>query len=100
MAEIDAGTAKTTSHEDVFEGLGFLPKKVLYAKFFVGSEGISQDDVYHALHNLEDAEPAQEGLKRLLEDKLQLRQEFAALTGRELRKAVREAKHSRADLTA
>ena len=44
------------------------------------------------------AEPAQEGLRRLLEDKLQIRQEFAALTGRELRKAVRQAQHSRVDV--
>jgi hypothetical protein len=45
------------------------------------------------------AEPAQEGLRRLLEDKLQIRQEFAAPTGRERRKAVRQAHHSRVDLT-
>jgi hypothetical protein len=93
MAEIDAGTAKTTSHEDVFESLGFVSRKTVYAQFFVGSDAVVANEVYRALHDLEDDEPAHEGLRRLLDGKLQVRQEFAELTGRELRKAVREAQH-------
>lgn len=98
MAEIDAGTAKTTSHEDVFESLGFVSKKTVYAQFFVGSDTLGAAGVYRALHDLEDEEPAQEGLKRLLDGKLQVRPEYAELSGRALRKAVREAQHLKADL--
>ena len=49
------------------------------------------------LHELEDVELAQSGLQRLLGGRLQLHPEFAALTGRELRKAVREARHGHND---
>jgi hypothetical protein len=45
MAEIDAGTAKSTPHEEVMERLGFVPKKVVYAQFFVGSEDCGPDEV-------------------------------------------------------
>lgn len=99
MAEIDAGTAKTTSHEDVFESLGFVSKKTVYAQFFVGSDAIDSNEVFRALHDLEDEEPAQDGLKRMLDGKLQVRQEFAHLSGRELRKTVREAKRPKSELT-
>lgn len=98
VAELDAGTSKTTSHEDVFESLGFVSKKTVYAHFFVGSEAIDGNEVYRALHDLEDDEPAQDGFKRLLDGKLQVRQEYAELTGRALRKAVREAQHLKTDL--
>lgn len=98
VAELDAGTAKTTSHEDVFESLGFVSKKTVYAHFFVGSEAIDGNEVYRALHDLEDDEPAQDGFKRLLDGKLQVRQEYAELTGRALRKAVREVQHLKTDL--
>lgn len=93
IAELDAGTAKTTSHEDVFESLGFVSTKVVYAQFFIGSEDLDQGAVYRALHDLEDAELAHVGLQRLMDGRLQVRPDFAALTGRELRKAVREARH-------
>lgn len=93
MAELDAGTAKTTSHEDVFESLGFVSTKVVYAEFFTSSEDMGQGAVYRALHDLEDTELAHVGLKRVLDGKLQVRPDFANLTGRELRKAVREARH-------
>lgn len=94
IAEIDAGTAKTTPYEDVMESLGFVSQKVVYAQFFVGSEDCEGDEIYRALHDLEDLELAQDGLQRLLDGKLQVRPQFAALTGRGLRKAVREARHS------
>jgi hypothetical protein len=93
VAEIDAGTAKTTPHEDVFESLGFSSKKEVYAHFFVGSEDCGRSEVYRALHALEDVELAVDGLQRLLDGKLQVRPQFAALTGRGLRKAVREAQY-------
>lgn len=89
MAELDAGTAKTIPHEDVFERLGCVPTKVVYAKFFTGSEDVGQDAVYRALHDLEDNELAHVGLQHLLDGRLQVRPEFADLTGRALRKAVR-----------
>jgi hypothetical protein len=95
MAEIDAGTAKTTPHEEVLEGLGFISDKVVYAQFFVGSEDCGSDVVYRALHDLEDHELAHDGLQRLQDGKLQVRPQFEKLTGRELRMAVREAQHSR-----
>jgi len=97
MAEIEAGTAEMISHEDVFESFGFVPEKAVYALFFVGSEALERAEVYHALHELEDVERAQEGLQRLLGGKLQLRPEFSELTGRHLRKAVREARHGNDD---
>jgi hypothetical protein len=93
MAELDEGTAKTTSHEDVFESLGFVSTKVVYAEFFIGSEGLGKSAVYRALHDLEDTELAHVGLKRLLDGKLQVRPAFADLTGRELRKAMRKAQN-------
>lgn len=93
MAEIEAGTAKTTPHEEVLESLGFVSKKVVYAQFFVGSDTFDISEVYHALHDLEDEECAQDALSRMFDGRLQIRQEFATLTGRELRKAVREARH-------
>jgi hypothetical protein len=71
MAEIDAGTAKTTPHEEVMESLGFVSEKVVYAQFLVGSEDCGPDEVHRALHALEDIELAQDGLKRLLGGKLQ-----------------------------
>lgn len=98
VAELEAGTAKTVSHEEVFEGLGFVSRKAVYAQFFMGSEAIDSNEVYRVLHDLEDEEPAQDGLKRMLDGKLQVRQEFAHLSGRELRKAVREAKRPKSEL--
>ena len=95
MAEIEAGTAITKSHEDVFESLGFVSKRVVYAQFFVGSENFEPDEIYRALHALEDVEGVQDGLQRQLGGKLHVRPQFAELTGRELRKAVREAQYSR-----
>jgi len=100
VAEIDAGTAKTVPHEDVMESLGFISTRAVYARFFDGSEDVGRDKVYRALHALEDAEPAQDGLQRLLEGKLQVRAQFAALTGRELRKAVREEQYGGDDQAA
>ena len=97
MDEIDAGTVKTAPYEHRSESLGFISKKVVYDKFFVDSNAIEPDEVYRALRALEDVELAQEGLKRLLDGKLQVRHEFSALTGRELRKAVREAQHGKDD---
>lgn len=96
-AEIDAGTAKTMPYEDVFESLGYISRKVVYSRYFVGAETFDPDEVYQVLHELEDVELAQSGLQRLLGGKLQLHPEFAALTGRELRKAVREARHDHND---
>ena len=93
MAELHEGTTKTTSHEDVFESLGFVSTKAVYAEFFTGSEDVGQSAVYRALHDLEDTELAHVGLKRVLDGKLQVRPAFADLTGRELRKAMREAQH-------
>ncbi len=95
MSEIDAGTAKTTPHEEVMESLGFVSEKVVYAQFFVGSEDCGPDEVYRALHDLEDHELALDGLQRLLDGTLQVRPQFEKLTGRALRQAVREARHSR-----
>jgi hypothetical protein len=93
VAEIDAGTAKTVPHEEVMESLGFVSSTVAYARIFVGSEDCGPSEVYRALHALEDAELAVDGLQRLLDGKLQVRSQFASLTGRELRKAVREARY-------
>jgi hypothetical protein len=93
VAEIDAGTAKTVQHEDVMESLGFVSTRAVYGQFFIGSEDLGRDEVYRALHALEDAEPAQDGLQRMFDGKLQIRPQFAALTGRALRKAVREARY-------
>jgi len=93
VAEIDAGTAKTVPHEEVMESLGFVSSSVAYARIFVGSEECGPSEVYRALHALEDAELAVDGLQRLLDGKLQVRPQFASLTGRELRKAVREAQY-------
>jgi len=97
-AELDSGTATSIPAEEVFEGLGFEPKKVVYAQFFVGSDAIESREVYRALHDLEDDEPAQDGLRRMLDGRLQVRQEFAHLSGHELRKAVRKARHLKTDL--
>lgn len=97
MVEIDAGTAETVPYEDVFESFGSVSEKSVYAKFFVGTDTFDRAEVYQVLHELEDVELAQSGLKRLLDGKLQLRPEFAELTGRELRKAVREARHGKND---
>lgn len=93
VAELDAGTAKTVPHEDVMETLGFASLSAVYARFFVGSEDVGRDEVYRALHALEDDELAQDGLQRLLAGKLQVHPQFSALTGRALRKAVREAQY-------
>lgn len=98
VAEIDASTAKTISHEDSMERLGFVLTSAVYAKFFVGSEDFGSGEVYRALHALEDNELAQEGLQRLLAGKLQVRTQFSSLTGRALRKAVREAQYGDDDL--
>ena len=92
VAELDNGTMKTIPHEDVLERLRFVSTKVVYAQFFLGSDAIDESKVYRALRDLENEEPAQDGLKRMLDGKLQVRQEFAHLSGRELRKVVREAK--------
>lgn len=100
VAEIDAATAKTLPHEDVMESLGFVSTSAVYARFFVGNEDLGSDDVYRALHALEDDELAQDGLQRLLEGKLQIRPQFSALTGRALRKAVREARYGGDDPVA
>lgn len=99
MAELDAGTAKMTAHEDVFESLGFVSTKAVYAEFFTGSESLGKRAVYRALQDLEDTELAHVGLERLLDGKLQVRPTFANLTGRELRKAVREAQHREIEST-
>jgi hypothetical protein len=93
MAEIDAGAVKTIPHVDVFESLGFLSRKDVYSQFFVGADTFDPDEVYQVLRQLEDVELAKSGLQRLLGDKLRLHPDFAELTGRELRKAVREARH-------
>ena len=75
------------------ESLGFMSFSAVCAQFFVGSEDVGRDEVYRALHALEDDELAQEGLQCLLVGKLQLHPQFSALTGRALRKAVREAQY-------
>jgi len=64
VTEIDAGTAKTVPHEDVMESLGFVSTSAVYAQFYVGSEDVGRDEVYRALHALEDDELAQDGLQR------------------------------------
>lgn len=99
MAEIEAGTAKTMPYEDDFEGFGSVSEKAVYAQFFVDSDAFDRAEVYHALHELEDVELAQDGLKKLLDGKLQVRPEFAETSGRELRKAVREARYGKDDTT-
>lgn len=100
VAEIDAGTVKTIPNEDAMERLGFVLTSAVYAQFFVGSEDFGSGEVYRALHALEDDELAQDGLQRLLAGKLQVRTQFSALTGRALRKAVREAQYGDDDLAA
>lgn len=75
------------------ESLGFVSTSAVYARFFVGSEVFGIDNVYRALHALKDDELARDGLQRLLEGELQMRPQFSALTGRALRKAVREARY-------
>lgn len=92
MAEIDAGTAKTTPYE-----YGKASEKAVYAKFFVESDALGCDEVYRALHELEDTELVQDGLKRFFDGELQVHPQFSVLTGRELRKAVREARYGKDD---
>jgi hypothetical protein len=100
VAEIDAGTVKTERHTDVMESLGFVSTSAVYARFFVASEDFESGEVYRALHALEDDESVHVGLQRLLDGKLQVHPQFVGLTGRALRKAVREAQYGDGDLTA
>ena len=75
------------------ESSGFVSTSAVYARFFVGNEDLGNDDGYRAVHALEDDELAQDSLQCVLEGKLQIRPQFSALTGRALRKAVREARY-------
>ena len=90
-AELDAGTAKTRSYEELFEAMGDLPKSKVYLMFF-NEVGVSPlKAIERAVNDLEDQESAQSGLNRAFGGALVLKQEFATFTGRELRVAVSEA---------
>lgn len=89
---LDTGTAKTVPYEDVFEALGDLPKSKVYPLFFedVGSHAIKS--IEDAIRELEDGESAQFGLDQAFGGALVLKQEYADITGRELRVEISEAR--------
>lgn len=91
-AEVDAGTAKTRPYEDLFEARGDLPKSKVYAMFFEDVGASPLKAIESAINDLEDKELAQSGLDQAFGGALMLKQEFATLTGRELRVAVSEAR--------
>lgn len=91
-AEFDAGTAKTTPYENLFEEFGYLPKAKSYPMFFESVDVGSLDAIESAIRDLEDGEAAQVGLNKAFYGALVLKDEFSSLTGRALRVAISEVR--------
>ncbi len=78
--------------QDVFEQLGFAPRKVTYAKFFDNLDELDEEALARALRAVEDEAPAQAALERELSMPVQLKGPWRSVGGRALRKAIREAR--------
>jgi hypothetical protein len=94
-ADIDAGTAKTVPY--TWGSFGRLPTSEVYPRFF---EDVSKCDIgaiEGAIEELNDGESAQAGLYQIFAGKLQLKAEYATLTGRGLQVALDEARAPKAE---
>lgn len=80
--------------EDFFVSLGFRSRESVNAQFFEGSMTGDLSAVTRLVREVEDHEPARPALLELSSGELELRAEYASLTGYQLRKAIREAGHA------
>lgn len=80
--------------EDFFVSLGFRSRESVNAQFFEGSMTGDLSAVTSLVREVEDHELARPVLLGLSSGELELRAEYASLTGYQLRKAIREAGHA------
>lgn len=99
--QTNQGVTHTT--DDVFVALGFKSLAELYREFFENSDSFVASDIQACIRDLPDHEFAAVCLERSLlsadnGDKLQLKQNFASITGRALRVAIHDSHVSTAKL--
>ncbi|OYT88715.1 MAG: hypothetical protein CFE43_20955 [Burkholderiales bacterium PBB3] len=72
---------------------GRLPTSEAYPRFFEDVSNLDIEAIERAIDELDDGEGAQAGLDQIFAGTLQLKAEYAALTGRGLRVAIDEARN-------
>lgn len=83
VAEVDGGTAKTVSADEVFERLGLPGCEGLFDEF----GGHRPREVDQALRDIGDTENAADWIARKFEGRVVVKPEFRHLNGREFRRA-------------
>lgn len=88
----DPSIKETMAFEDVFEALGFQPRKKVFEKFFEIVEGFDVNVIDDAIQDLENNELSGGGLDLRLKAGPRLKHDYRNLTGRILRKEIGESR--------
>lgn len=95
VASLDADPVReTVPVEEFFVSMGFQPLARIFETYFVIKGLLEPAQISQALRELEDHEPAQEGLTNAFPGQLELRAPYQGLTGYALRKLVRLARET------